>query len=406
MTESTWASIDASEDEQASLRELGIKLARNRDAGSEQAYGGEGQKSVIHVRRATGGCEVRVIDAVGIVAMPTLILDVEPKVPPAHLLYLLERAGLLPRLDAAQATLQADQTLFELIARWYVMALDRVLEEGLARDYRTQRGLFPAVRGRVLAIPTAQLYYRGRLEVASEYQDFDFDTPLNRLLLHAARLLVAHPGLPEGIRAQAGRAILRMDGIGPLRYADRHVQPDRRTVYYRDAALLAKNLIDGVGRGLLVGAERVWTFLLRTPEAVEEGLRRALTDALPSTLVPAKYPLCLNGTGMTLNPDLIFGKLAVADVKYKLSKRSWRKDDLYQLVAFAAGFKVANAAMIDFAHVSRPVLETAEFGSVHVAHLTWPALTDRVPSAALEQLAREVVAWSARWEESPAPTAP
>jgi len=167
-----------------------------------------------------------------------------------------------------------------------------------------------------------------------------------------------------------------------------------------------KNLIDGVGRGLLVGAERVWTFLLRTPEAVEEGLRRALTDALPSTLVPAKYPLCLNGTGMTLNPDLIFGKLAVADVKYKLSKRSWRKDDLYQLVAFAAGFKVANAAMIDFAHVSRPVLETAEFGSVHVAHLTWPALTDRVPSAALEQLAREVVAWSARWEESPAPTAP
>jgi 5-methylcytosine-specific restriction enzyme subunit McrC len=402
--ESTWTSIDASDDELALLRELGVKLARNRNAGREQAYRGDGQRSVIHVRKTVGRCEVRVIDAVGIIAMPTLTLDVTPKVPAAHLLYLLERAGLLPRLDAAQATLQADRTLFELIARWYVIALNRVLEEGLARDYRTQRGLFPAVRGRVLAMPTAQLYYRGRLEVVSEYQDYDFDTPLNRLLLHATRLLVAHPGLPKAIRAQARRAILRMDGIGPLQQGDGHVRPDRRTIYYRDAALLAKHLIDGVGRGLLIGAELVWTFLLRTPEAVEEGLRRALIEVLPSAMAPAKYPLPLNGTNMTLNPDLIFGKVAVAEVKYKLSKQSWRKDDLYQLVAFATGFEVANAAMIDFAHVPRPLLETAEFGSVRVAHLTWPALADRVPSEALKQLAQDVVAWSDRWRSRTAVT--
>ncbi len=204
----------------------------------------------------------------GVVATPSLILDVSPKILSEHLLYLLERAELLPRMDAARTTLQTSETLLELVARWYLIALDRVLEEGLARDYRSERGESTAARGRVLALPTARLYYGGHLGVVSEYQDFDFDTPLNRLLLHAARLLIGHPALAKDLTARARRASLRMDGIGPLEEGDRYAQPDRRTIYYHDAALLAKHLIDGVGRDLIVGGERVWTFLIRTPEAV------------------------------------------------------------------------------------------------------------------------------------------
>ena len=96
-------------------------------------------------------CEVRIFDTVGVVVTPTLILDVVPKIPAPHLLYLLERGGLVPRLDAERATLASDQTLLELITRWFARELERVLEEGLARDYRSDRGYNTVARGRVLA---------------------------------------------------------------------------------------------------------------------------------------------------------------------------------------------------------------------------------------------------------------
>lgn len=340
---------------------------------------------------------MRVVDAVGVIATPSLVLDVAPKIPPSHLLFLLERAGLAPRLASTRTTLEADQTLLDLIGRWYVRALDRVLEEGLARDYRTTVAELPSVRGRVLALPTARSYYQGRLKVVSEYQDFDFDTPLNRLLLHAARLLVEHRATDEQVRARARRAMLRMDGISELRGSDRRAQPDRRTSYYGDAVLLAKHLIDGVGRGLAVGGQAVWTFLLRTPEPVEDGLRRALADVLPAELSPVKRRLELTGTGMTLNPDLVFGKRAVADVKYKLAEHRWRREDLYQLVAFAKGFGVNRAAMIDFQETLDRALDTVRIGEIEVAHLAWPARADLQPANALERLGERIVQWASAW---------
>jgi 5-methylcytosine-specific restriction endonuclease McrBC regulatory subunit McrC len=385
------------------LRELGGKLARNRRVSpnqeSDQSQGL--QRSVIHVQQASNEeCRIRVVDAVGVVATPSLIVDVSPKIPSQHLLYLLERAKLVPRMDHSRATLQASQTLFELVARWYLIELDRVLEEGLARDYRSERGESAAARGRVLTLPTARLYYGGHLGVFSEYQDFDFNTPLNRLLLHAARLLIGHPALPEDVRARARRASLRMDGIGPMQDRDPHAQPDRRTVYYGDAALLAKHLIDGVGRDLSVGGEPAWTFLIRTPEEVETGLRQALGEALPVPLTPVKRRVSLPGTDMALNPDLLFCELAVAEVKYKVAEPKWRREDLYELVAFATGLEVEHAAMIDFSVTSQPWLKTIQVGRVRVTHLTWPAHNGHPPSVALEQFTEQVMGWASGWGPS------
>lgn len=402
IVESRWTQIEASSDEQRVLRELGVLLARNRDSDRDIDLDDEAaedkQRSVVHAQRLDAGrCKVRVVDAVGVIATESLVLDVSPKIPSQHLLYLLERAGSVPRLAATRATLAADETLLDLVGRWYVRALDRVLREGLARDYRTSVGELPAARGRVLALPTARMYYRGRLGVVSEYQDFDLDTPLNRLLLQAARLLARHRATSEEVRARARRATLRMDGVGALRESDRRAHPDRHTVYYSDAVLLAKHIIDGVGRGLVVGGQTVWTFLLRTPEPVEDGLRRALVDALPAELAPVKRPLELAGTNMTLNPDLIFGERAVGEVKYKLSQRSWRRPDFNQLVTFAKGFRTDHCAMIDFQASPDTTLPSVRIGEIEVTHLTWPALEELAPASALEQLVEQIISWATAW---------
>ncbi len=100
---------------------------------------------------------------------------------------------------------------------------------------------------------------------------------------------------------------------------------------------------------------------------------------------------------MTLNPDLLFGEQAVADVKYKLAKSRWRRNDLYELVAFAAGLEVEKAAMIDFLVTPRPRLKTIRFGHVQVTHLAWPALADHTPPVALERFAEQVMEWASGW---------
>jgi 5-methylcytosine-specific restriction enzyme subunit McrC len=380
------------------LRELGKRLARNPRAGLlvPGRRPRKRQRSVIHLQRTGNECLVRVVDAIGTIALPSLILDVKPKIPGRHLLYLLERGELLPRLEAEQTTLQADQTLLELVARWYVAALGKILEEGLARDYRSEHGECPAVRGRLLALPTARLYYGGRLSVVSEYEEFDFDTPLNRLLLAATKLLVGHPAVPWEVQARARRATLRMDGIGPLRHGDVHVGLERRTGYYRDAALLAKHIVQGVGRALEVGGERVWTFLIRTPEAVEEGMRSVLIEGLPA-LEPRKEAITLRDTTMTLNPDVVFADKAIADVKHKLAARRWRRADLYQLIAFATGFDVSHAAMIDFVGEHAPTPPNVNIGRVLVTHLGWPAIDSLTPHAACQALVDQAERWASTW---------
>jgi hypothetical protein len=45
----------------------------------------------------------------------------------------------------------------------------------------------------------------------------------------------------------------------------------------------------------------------------------------------------VEASNVTLNPDLIFGGVAVGDVKYKMWERDWNRVDLYQAITFVSG---------------------------------------------------------------------
>jgi hypothetical protein len=60
-----------------------------------------------------------------------------------------------------------------------------------------------------------------------------------------------------------------------------------------------------LGRLPTHGGNVGWTFLIRTPEPVENALRLFLDKALPSSAIQKKG-LQLTGTSLTLNPDLVF----------------------------------------------------------------------------------------------------
>jgi 5-methylcytosine-specific restriction endonuclease McrBC regulatory subunit McrC len=356
--------------------------------------------SLIHCQRIDATtAKVRVMDAVGMVATPTLQLNVAPKIPADHLLYLLSAGGAIPRFAAEHGYMATDENLAALVARWFVAAAERVLEEGLARDYRPRRDEITSVRGRIAPLETARLFYRGRLAVVAEFEEFDFDTPLNRLLLHAARLVASGLALPEDLRRRALRAAKRMDGVGPYVAADFGAPVDRRTAYYADAALLARQIIRYSGRTLQAGSVRSWSFLLRTPTPVEAGVRATLQHALPALAIRQRR-VPLQGSTKTINPDLVFGAdAAITDIKYKLAEEGWARPDLYQVVAFATGFRTVHAALLDFARPVGKVFPDVVIGDVRVRHLCWPTASGISPEAAAEDLAAQVLAWAATWSE-------
>lgn len=228
----------------------------------------ESESSLIHIHRIDAThARVRVLDAVGMIATPTLQLEVAPKIPADHLLHILKAANIVPRLAEQQGGLAADENLAVLISHWFLLAVEQVLEEGLAHDYRLQRDEITAIRGRIAPLETARLYYRGRLAVVAEFEEFDFDTPLNRLLLHAARIIAAGSTLPDDLRRRAIRAAKRMDGVGEFEHSDLLAIPDRRTAHYRDSTMLSKEIIRSAGRALEAGSLKSgrFSFAPRSP---------------------------------------------------------------------------------------------------------------------------------------------
>jgi 5-methylcytosine-specific restriction endonuclease McrBC regulatory subunit McrC len=219
----------------------------------------------------------------------------------------------------------------------------------------------------------ALFYYSGHLAFDCEYEDFTYNTPLNRVMRAAAHALVASPLLPKEIRARAMQVAARIEEADDLRPGDTRVKTDRRTAHYREPILLAKTIIQSLGRTPLAGGHVGWTFLIRTPEAVEEALRRFLAEALSDGSVH-KTGLQLTGTSLTFNPDLVFSvPSAVGDVKYKLSAGEWIRSDLYQLVAFATGFRVHRGLLVRFREPNVLMCRDLMVGDVHVSERTWPA---------------------------------
>ena len=98
------------------------------------------------------------------------------------------------------------------------------------------------------------------------------------------------------------------------------------------------------------GADLAWTFLIRTPEMVEAGIRVILAESLVPIRVTKEARQAI-GSSLTFNPDLVFDHgAAVGDVKYRLAGADWSRPDLYQAIAFAEAFGTDDAIVVNFGH--------------------------------------------------------
>src|SRR6476619_6228065 len=96
LVESAESVLSLTSAEADALREAGSRLA------SRTVWWGEltapVDRSIIGVRyQAPGRYAVRVSDAIGVIAIGSLHILVQPKIPAAHLIYLLSLSGRFPR---------------------------------------------------------------------------------------------------------------------------------------------------------------------------------------------------------------------------------------------------------------------------------------------------------------------
>jgi 5-methylcytosine-specific restriction enzyme subunit McrC len=352
------------------------------------------ERTVVRVRPAGAGqWHVVVSNAIGVIALKDLQVIVRPKIPLPHILYLFGRSGEFPRLDEELATVAKDRSLLDLVATWFVTASETVLRLGLVRDYQQEADELSTARGRIEPLQTARLYYAGRLAMACEYEEFGFDTELNRILRAAGGLVTEISSINPEVRRRSRRVVARLEEASELRYSDLRASVDRRTLHYANAWLLARSLLTSFGRSPTLGSELAWTFLIRTPEMIEAGIRSVLQEHLGPKRV-WKKGMHLPGSTLTVNPDLIFGQpAAIGDVKYKLSSGEWVRPDLYQVVAFASAFRMTSACLLRFRGPLVERLVPVQFGDINVSEVTWMADPLIRAADAATMLAAEVRSW-------------
>jgi 5-methylcytosine-specific restriction endonuclease McrBC regulatory subunit McrC len=392
IVESRYQPVHVTSEEARLLNELGRKLASNSKSWrADENENVSPERSIISCANDGTGWRILVRNAVGVIRVDELQIVIKPKVPLDHFIYLMSFSSLAPRSIADRVHIAESTDLLELIASWYMQSLEAILRRDLIRDYHEWSDELSIIRGQLDAVPTAQKFYSGRVNFDCMYDEFSSDTALNRVLRSAATRVVGQGGFSNDLRRRASRAIDRIGAISELQPADLLARADRRTGHYAGALALAHLLLKCEARTIDRGNKHAWSFLIPTADAVEEGIRCIIAEALAPRFRVVKQGMRLTPTSLTVNPDLVFVQLsAIGDVKYKLSTQEWPRTDLYQAVAFASAFKANVAVVVCFGATSDSGLPAVPFGDIQVNSVVWPS--DVAPEDARKTLCSSVAA--------------
>lgn len=376
-----------------------LLLAIGRELASTQAWWGGIQsndnRSVIEVRpNHNNGYEVTFREVIGVVQLGSLRIRVSPKIPWEHFIYIASRSEFSPRLSSKNAAVEPGFEFIDILCRWFIDAAERLLRLGLRQDYSENTQELEEIRGRLVILETATEVFKGRPVASCVFDELSFDTPLNRIVRTTCQRVSRLKGISDESRRRARRIAYRMDGVGPLRHTDRRIKPDRLTKSYIHPISLARLILDGCGISLSNGQFQGTSFLIRTPDIIEDGLRSIIAEGLPHIQVTKRRQM-LGDSGISMNPDIVFGdRLAIADVKYKYFGRDWNRNDFNQIVAFATAFESQRCALFGF--VSDPVFEKSgivQIGRIKATRIAWPIGADTSPEVVANTMLQGLSCW-------------
>ena len=402
--EAEWSKdpLDIDEQQAQALRQVGIRLAGKGKFWGDPVLDENDlphEASVIELKKhRVSGYQIYVRHAIGSIGIDDLTIHVAPKIDEDHFKFILNESESELRNDHQRVVLPEDSSLAQVVARWFIRASEGLLKRGLLKDYRELSDSLSFARGRIRPLQTARHFYSGRTLLDVDFEEFDQDTPLNRLIKAAALSIARRNMFPKEMRTSARRIILLMADVSSLQISDMDACTDRQTKSYELPIDLAKRVLRSQGIFADHGSSRAWAFLFPTPLLVESGVRNILQRELGSKYKVRKHGLRLHNSDHTLNPDLvfqpgdagssIFPALITGDVKYKTGELA--RSDLYQAVTFATHYEASHAIVISFTDqiLESPAPIRVGPKTVHIVH--WKCGSDVVPETASKNLVAEI----------------
>ncbi len=394
LTESKPKSIDLTTDDASSLMMLGKKLASKREWWGFIEEDDTARSVITCSQNVDRKWSLTVYNAIGIIAAGDLQITISSKIPTNHFLYIVNKSKMLPRIDEQQLLAAQSKSFIDVVALWFIEAAQKLMRGELKKGYSEICDTLNVVRGRIKILETSEAFYRGVRAVDCEFEDFNTNIAINRIIKRAAEIVASCPLFEFILRRKAKAILSRMEGVDSLQHCDLCYTLDRLTYHYRDVLILAKYLITSSGVYISHGTKHAWTFLIRTPDIIEAGLREILATGLLDSWDVKKKGICLENSKLKLTPDLNFNDgMAVGDIKYKIVNSDWVRSDLYQITTFAAGFMSKLGLIIGFNTEETLCPPPIRVGDLCINYFAWDAREGTEPPDAAQRLLLSINNW-------------
>jgi len=320
------------------------------------------------------GWRLKADSTVGVLVLDRVRLVVEPKfaMPREQLMSWLAYALGTPVPTTARRWATGADGYADLVAAALLEQCEKLLREGLRRDYVRHQSLEPVLRGRLDIAAQATRRY-GQLDQL-HVRTFDRETDIwdNQVLgtaLKVAPTLTASSGLARALHGIADAFPQAPTPAAALTALDR-TQYTRLNARYRAAHTWARLLLRGGGVTDLLTDHGTTTdgLLLAMPALWEAVVRRLATEAGAlhgGRAVPSSGEAGITvrgdlGNTSTFRPDLLLSlpgydmaqrTLLPVDAKYKrYDRHSVSATDIHQLLTYSAGYAPADAPRAVIVH--------------------------------------------------------
>ena len=349
--------------------------------------------------RTAGQWELTAQDWVGAIPLGALTLQLEPKLPVASLLRMLEIAHELPlQILPELARMATTAQLFDRLAAVLAQRVLHRARQGFSRAYIPETAELPFVRGRIDLNRT--LLRDARQEITCIFERQTSDQPDNQILAWTLYRLSRLPLLRQETRRLAVRALRALGGVTlqPFTAADvaAHLQDSRAYTRlnsdYRPLHALCRLFLTGCGPREGRGALATPSFLVNTAQLFETFVAAWLRRQLPPNMrLSAQERVQLTaGTGPHFRLDMVLvarennRPVAVLDTKYKGGPPASR--DVAQVAAYAHARDCRRAFLVYPTPLPTPL--RARVGSVTVADACFDLAAADLDAAGSAFLAR------------------
>ena len=308
-------------------------------------------ETAVLTRTAKGGLKAGQV--VGVLRIPGRTVEILPKIDGEDdavrkaLVHMLAVAWDLRVADGEIAALDTQRLdLLELLIRLFADRLRTAVRSGLPRRYLAREEDLPLLRGRLDVIrQTTHLAVRPD-RLACRFDELSEDTPFNRVLKAAVKLLARRARTAANARSLAELAA-RFESVGASRDPLREqVRLDRSNAAFHDLYRLARLFLARDWQSTASGGAPGFALLFPMNELFEKFVGRSLKRALAPRRVSlqdgGRY--ALEERRFRLYPDAVIDDGAIVlDTKWKQLKPDEtnfgvEQSDVYQMLAYGQAY--------------------------------------------------------------------